>query len=66
MDYLNEYKSEELIKMMEETKIDYNRANRNCWYDKIIQRESKFLAIRNILDSRKVQLKKTDRKLIIN
>ena len=66
MDYLKEYKSEELIEMMKETKIDYQRADRNCWYDKIIQRQSKFIAIREILDARKIQLKETDRKLFNN
>ena len=63
MEYLKEYKSEELIEMLASTKVDYQRADRNCWYDKIIRRESKFIAIRDILDTRKIELKATERKL---
>jgi len=63
MDYLKEYKSEELIEMLADTKVDYQRADRNCWYDKIIRRESKFVAIRDLLDERKIELKATERKL---
>ena len=33
------------------------------WYDKIIRRETKFIAIRDILDARKIELKATERKL---
>ena len=63
MDYLKEYKTEELMEMMQETKIDYHRVDRNCWYDKIIIRESKFIAIRDILDDRKTPLTDVERKL---
>ena len=63
MDYLKEYKSEELIEMLADTKVDYQRADRNCWYDKIIRRQTKFIAIRDILDARKIELKATERKL---
>ena len=63
MEYLKKYTSEELIEMLKSTKVDYLRADINCWYDKIIRRETKFIAIRDILDERKIELKSTERKL---
>ena len=56
MEYLKKYTSEELIEMLKSTKVDYLRADRNCWYDKIIRRQDKFIAIRDILDERKIEL----------
>lgn len=62
--YLDTLETKELITMLAETKIDYQRASRNCWYDKIIRRETKFISIRDILDNRGIELKDTERKYL--
>lgn len=61
--YLNTLTTTRLVEMLADTKVDYQRADRNCWYDKIIRRETKFIAIRDILDARKIELKPSERKL---
>ena len=51
--YYKTLSTEEVLKIKSETQIDYERASRNCWYDKIVQRQNKLLALNKVLEERK-------------